>query len=309
MLPVLVVLGLTAIWGYTFVPTKDAVAIYPVVAFLGVRFLIATGVLSLIGLPRLRRLPRGGWLVGVAIGLSLAASLGLQTAGLGRTTVSSTGFITGLYVVFTPLLGFLLFRHRTGLLTWVGAAVSVAGLALIAGAPGGQLSGDLLVLASTGAQALQIIFIGRWAIRYDVLALTLVEIVVAAVALLALAAGLGDLAVPRGSVVWSGLLITAIPGTAMALVGQIWVQQRLPAARAAILFTVEVPFAALFGILLHGDSLGTLGWLGGGLIALAILIVEPAARDWAQALVRSASGRRAAPPRRRARSPRRGGGP
>ena len=135
-LPVIAILALTAIWGYTFVPVKDAVALYPVLAFLGVRFLIATGVLGVVAAARLPRLGRRGWLVGGLIGVLLAASLGLQTAGLERTTVSSTGFITGLYVVLTPLFGLLLFRHRIGLLGWVGAAVAVAGLALIAGAPG-----------------------------------------------------------------------------------------------------------------------------------------------------------------------------
>ena len=299
MQPAFVVVVLTAIWGYTFVPTKDAVALYPVVAFLAIRFLIATGALGLVAAPRLRRLPRRGWLLGAGLGLLLGASLALQTAGLHRTTVSSTGFITGLYVVLTPLFGLFLFRHRIGLAGWIGAGVSIAGLVLIAGAPGGGLAGDLLVLASCVTQALQILFIGRWAVRYDGLALALVEVAACAVALLAVAGALGELSLPRGGTVWFGLLVTALPATAVALFAQIWVQQRIAPARAAILFTLEVPFAALFGILLQGDSLGVLGWLGGGLIGVAILAVEPPVTEWLRAwlggLFRSASGRPAAP--------------
>lgn len=280
MLPVIAILALTAIWGYTFVPVKDAVELYPVLAFLGVRFLIATGVLGVISAARLPRLGRRGWLVGALIGVLLAASLGLQTAGLARTTVSSTGFITGLYVVLTPVFGLLLFRQRIAVLGWVGAAVAVGGLALLAGAPGTDLTGDLLVLASTGTQALQILLIGRYASRYDGLALTFVQVATCAVGLLALAGARGDLTMPHGGTVWYGLLVTALPATALALFLQIWVQRRIPAARAAILFTLEVPFAALFGILLMNDSLGISGWLGGALIGVAIVVVEPAAVAW-----------------------------
>ena len=280
MLPAIAILALTAIWGYTFVPVKDAVELYPVLAFLGVRFLIATGVLGVISAARLPRLGRRGWLVGALIGVLLAASLGLQTAGLARTTVSSTGFITGLYVVLTPVFGLLLFRQRIGVLGWVGAAVAVGGLALLAGAPGTDLTGDLLVLASTGTQALQILLIGRYASRYDGLALTFVQVATCAVGLLALAGARGDLTMPHGGTVWYGLLFTALPATALALFLQIWVQRRIPAARAAILFTLEVPFAALFGILLMNDSLGVSGWLGGALIGVAIVVVEPAAVAW-----------------------------
>ncbi len=280
MLPVIAILALTAIWGYTFVPVKEAVELYPVLAFLGVRFLIATGVLGVISAARLPRLGRRGWLVGVLIGVLLAASLGLQTAGLAHTTVSSTGFITGLYVVLTPVFGLLLFRQRIGVLGWVGAAVAAGGLALLAGAPGADLSGDLLVLASSGTQALQILLIGRYAARYDALALTFVQVATCAAGLLALAGARGDLTMPHGGTVWYGLLVTALPATALALFLQIWVQRRIPAARAAILFTLEVPFAALFGILLMNDSLGVSGWLGGALIGVAIVVVEPAAVAW-----------------------------
>ena len=106
------------------------------------------------------------------------------------------------------------------------------------------------------------------------------QVATCAVGLLALAVARGELTMPHGGTVWYGLLVTALLATALALFIQIWVQRRIPAARAAILFTLEVPFAALFGILLMNDSLGVSGWLGGALIAVAILVVEPAAVAW-----------------------------
>lgn len=293
MVAVLALLLLTAIWGYTFVPAKEATETFPVLAFLAFRFLVATGALGVVTLPRLRRLGRDGWLQGSAIGATLAASLLLQTAGLHRTSVSSTGFITGLYVVLTPLLGLALYRHRIGWTGWAGAALSIAGLGLIAGAPGNDVVGDLLVLGSCVTQAFQILFIGRWAEHHDGLALSAVEVISAAVLLVAAAAATGDLGVPHGGTVWYGILVTALPATAVAMWLQIWVQQRVPPARAAVLFTLEVPFAALFGILLLGDDLGVVGWLGGALLLVAILVVEQPVADWLR--VRLGRGRAPGP--------------
>ena len=108
----LALVGVTAVWGFTFVQVKDAVAIYPLFAFLAVRFAIASLVLAVPAARRMRSLGRSGTVAGIGLGLLLATGYGLQTAGLERTTVSSAGFITGLYVVFTPLLALLLFRTR-----------------------------------------------------------------------------------------------------------------------------------------------------------------------------------------------------
>src|SRR5207237_4020997 len=103
--PALVALvAVTAVWGVTFVQVKDAVALYPLFAFLAVRFAIATGALAVPALTRVRSLGRKGASGGALLGLLLAAGYVLQTAGLERTTVFSTGFITGMYVVLTPLL-------------------------------------------------------------------------------------------------------------------------------------------------------------------------------------------------------------
>src|SRR6266511_4453991 len=129
----------TAIWGVTFVQVKDAVEVYPLFAFLAVRFAIATVTLAPFAAGRMRTLDRRGLAAGFGLGLLLAAGYALQTAGLARTTVSSTGFITGMYVVLTPLIALALFRHRIGLAAWSGVALATLGLALLSGIHAGSV--------------------------------------------------------------------------------------------------------------------------------------------------------------------------
>ncbi len=286
MIAFLALVAVTAVWGVTFVQVKDAVAIYPLFAFLSVRFAIASGVLVLPALPRLRTLGRGGAGAGVLLGVLLAAGYALQTAGLERTTVSNTGFITGLYVVLTPIFAFALFRQRIGFAVWIGAALALGGLAMLSGVHAGSPRGDLLVLASTTAQALQIVFVERFANRYDALALTLVEMLTALAGFTLIAVALGDLSVPRGRTVWGALLVTGVFASALAYLIQIWAQRRLSAARIALVFSLETVFAGLFGYALAGDRLGWLGWGGCAVILAGIAVAEPAAAEVLQRLAR-----------------------
>ena len=113
--PALIALAaVTAVWGVTFVQVKDAVAIYPLLPFLAIRFGIASLALGVPAASRLRGLGRSGWAAASFAGVLLAAGYLLQTLGLERTSVSSAGFVTGMYVVLTPLLAFVCFRLRIG---------------------------------------------------------------------------------------------------------------------------------------------------------------------------------------------------
>jgi drug/metabolite transporter (DMT)-like permease len=275
--PLLAVIAVTVVWGVTFVQVKDAVAIYPLFAFLAVRYGIATGALALAGGGRLRTLGRSGWTAGAVVGALLGLGIALQTAGLERTTVSSTGFITGLYVVFTPLFGLALFRTSVAVEVWVGVAFALAGLALLSGVPVGSPGGNLLVLASAAAQALQIVALERYARRYDAIALTLVQMGVCLAGFLAIALALGQLEVPHGRTVWGALLVTGVFASALAYLIQVWAQRRLSAARIAIVFSLETVFAGIFGFWLADDRLGWLGWGGCAVIFAGIVVAEPAA--------------------------------
>ncbi|HEY6836641.1 MAG TPA: DMT family transporter [Gaiellaceae bacterium] len=270
-------IAVTAVWGVTFVQVKDAVAIYPLFAFLAVRYAIATGVLGIAGAGRMRRLRRSGLGAGSVLGALLAVGIGLQTAGLERTTVSSTGFITGLYVVLTPLFGLVLFRTRVPTEVWLGVVLSIGGLAMLSGVPSGSKVGDALVLASSAAQALQIVMVERYANRYDAVALTLVQMAVCFVTFLVIALALGDLSVPRGWTVWGALLVTGVFASALGYLIQVWAQRRISAARIALVFALETVWAGIFGYWLADDRLGWLGWGGCALILAGIVLAEPAA--------------------------------
>jgi drug/metabolite transporter (DMT)-like permease len=267
----------TAVWGVTFVQVKDAVAIYPLFAFLAVRFAIASATLALPAAKRVPGLGRRGISGGVFLGLLLAAGYALQTAGLERTTVSSTGFITGMYVVLTPLIALLLYRSRIGLAAWGGVVVATAGLAMLSGIHAGSVTGDLLVLAAAAVYSLQIVLMERYAPRYDALAFTFVEMAAACLGLLAVALALGDLSVPHGWTVWGALLVTGVFASALGFLVQTWAQRRTSATRTALAFSMEPVWTAFFGYTLAGDRLGALGWGGCAAIMAGIVLAEPAA--------------------------------
>jgi drug/metabolite transporter (DMT)-like permease len=271
-LAVLVVV--TAVWGVTFVQVKDAVALYPLFAFFGIRFALGSAALAPFGLARVGTLGVGGLLAAALAGGLLGSGYALQTFGLERTTVSATGFITGMQTILTPVAGLLLFRVRAGAAAWAGVALATVGLALLAGVHRGSPRGDLLVLAGAAAFAVQIAVMGRFAPRYDALAFTLVELVVICAGFLALALARGELHVPHGATVWGALVVTGLFATAFAYLAQTWAQRRTTATRVALAFALEPVWAAFFGVTLRGDSLGAAGWAGCAVIMSGILVAE-----------------------------------
>jgi drug/metabolite transporter (DMT)-like permease len=276
----------TAIWGITFVQMKDALELYPLFAFLAVRFLIAVVTLAVPVAPRLRSLGGRGALVGAGLGSLLAAGYGLQTAGLERTTVSAAGFVTGMYVVLTPLVALVLFRMRADASVWIGVALALAGLAMLTGISAGSSVGDLLVLGAAALYALQIVLMERFAPRYDPFALTTAEMMAAFVGFAAIAVVAGQVEVPHGATVWGALIVTGVFASAFAYLVQAWAQQRTSANRTALVFALEPVFAGIFGFALAGDRLGALGWTGCAVIMCGIAVAEPAAGGSLVRLVR-----------------------
>ena len=283
--PILALVAVTAIWGYTFVPVQKAVGAYPLFAFLAVRFAISGIALAPFAWAPLRSLPRSGWLAGLLAGGFLAAAYGFQTAGLDLTTVSSTGFITGLYVVFTPILALALFRTPVPAAAWGGVALALVGLALISGMPGGSVVRNVLVLANAVAQSCQIVAMERFAPRYDARALTFLQMGVACATFVVIAVAAGQVEAPDDAQTWYALVVTGVFAGALGYLVATWVQSRATAARAALVFTLEAPFAALFGVLLLSERLGWAGWLGCAVMLGGILLAEPAAASVLRRLV------------------------
>jgi drug/metabolite transporter (DMT)-like permease len=263
------------------------VEIYPLFAFLGVRFLIASLALAPFSRGRIGSLDRRGLVAGAGLGGLLALGYALQTAGLARTTVSSTGFITGLCVVMTPVIAFLLFRDRVPRSSWIGVGLATVGLAMLSGIEAGSAAGDALVLGGAAAYALQIVLLERYAPHYDPVALTLVEMVAACLGFTAIALARGELSVPHGWTVWGALLVTGLFASAFAFLVQTWAQREISAVRVALVFALEPVFAGLAGFLLAGDRLGAVGWAGCAVILAGIVVSEPGAATALQRVARS----------------------
>ena len=271
----LALVGVAAVWGVTFVMVQDAVAELPVLTFLGIRFLAAAALVAPFAARRTRGLGRAGLKAGLVMGVFLTAGYIAQTFALQHTTASNVGFITGLVVVLTPLLGALVLKLPVTRLAYVCAAVAAVGLALLSGV-GGELRalGDALALACAVCFALHLLATDRGVAVHDVAALLVVQLAVCGVATMGAAVALGQLEMPRGVTVWSALVVTAVFASAVAFFVQSFAQRATSPDRTALILASEPAFAGLFGWLLAGDRLTALGWLGAALILIAIVAID-----------------------------------
>lgn len=279
-LPILALLVVTAVWGSTFFLLKDLVQQMPPLDFLGARFGLAALLVVLFQFSRLRRASRQDWLRGAVLGLLYSTGQLLQTIGLQYTDASISGFVTGMYVVFTPLLLAALFRVRIAGKVWFAVAIATVGLGLlsITGVPftdvGASVGpGEMLTLAGAFFYALHIIFLGRWAHHSEPLTLGLLQIVCAG-AILGAAALPGGIALPQTAGAWSSFLYMTVIAGLGALMAQTWAQSRLDTTTAAIIMTTEPVFAAGFAIVFGGEPLTWRLLLGGTLVLSAMFLVE-----------------------------------
>ncbi|MET0936158.1 MAG: DMT family transporter, partial [Luteibacter sp.] len=263
-------LAVTAIWGSTFVLIKDVVGRMSVTDFLAVRFLIAAVVMLVIFARYVWRLERAQLLRGLALGVLYGLAQWLQTEGLALTSPSVSGFVTGMYVVVTPILGLLIFRQRMPFSTWFAVFLAMVGLGVLA-LDGFEVDlGVLLTLASAALYALHIVGLGHWSKPGDAFGMSAVQMVgIAAVCLLATAPHHGPALPPDGKA-WVAVLYMALVAGALAMLVQTWAQAHMPATRAAIVMTTEPVFAAGFAVALGVDAL-TVRMVGGGALVLAAM--------------------------------------
>ena len=274
-------IAIAAVWGLTFVMVQDAIELLPTMAFLAYRFIPASLIVALVFWRPLRRLPAAGWRAGLVMGAFLCAGYIFQTLGLEKTTASNAGFITGLFVVLTPVMGAVFLRDRVPAMAWVAAGVSALGLYLLSGVGGElELRGDGLVLLAAIALSAHILATARSVRSYDVGALLAVQLGVCGAIPLAIGAAAGELERPEGATVWSALIVTSLVASALVFFVQTFAQQHAPPARTALILASEPAFAGLFGWLLADDRLSATGWLGAGLIMAAIVAVEVTPRLW-----------------------------
>jgi len=261
---VLLLLAVTAVWGWTFVLVKDAVTQYPTLPFLQIRFALALVVMAMI----VRRVPtRRELAVGAIIGAVLAAGYLAQTMGLTITSPGNAGLITGLFVVFTPLIN-RLFGHPIRWWTWAATLVSLAGLVLLTGGPSGMNLGDLLVLACAALFALHIVLLGRWSPGTSPAPLAMVQM--AMCTLLFSAGGTWSLRWPSASV-WFAIVITGLFASAFGFFIQTWAQGFISPNRTALVLASEPAWALVAAVALAGQRFGLVQAAGAALVLAAVV--------------------------------------
>src|SRR3954454_8138949 len=284
LLATLALLAITASWGSTFFLIHDLLDRVPVLDFLAVRFAIASVALLLLSPRAIGRLSRERRRQAVVLGGLYGVAQILQTAGLAHTPASVSGFITGMYVVATPLFAAVLLHNRITRTTWAAVLLAFAGLAVLT-LDGFSIGyGEALTFVAAMLYALHIVGLGAWSNARDALGLSILQVVMVAVICLVASAPHGIL-LPDTGRDWLSVVYMAVFPAALALLGQTWAQAHLSPTRTAIVMSMEPVFAAFFAVLLGGESLTVRMVTGGSMVLAAMLIVEVGPRRKVEAEV------------------------
>jgi drug/metabolite transporter (DMT)-like permease len=268
-----VLLGITACWGSTFFLIHDLLDRMPAVDFLAVRFSIAAVLLLVVAPKAVLRLSPATRRQALVLGGLYGVAQILQTTGLAHTPASVSGFITGMYVVATPLFAAVLLHMRITRITWAAVALAAGGLGVLTLDGFSVGYGEALTLVAAMLYALHIVGLGAWSTARDALGMSILQVVVVAVICLVASAPHG-IQLPDNGRDWLSVVYMAVFPAALALLGQTWAQAHLPPTRTAIVMSMEPVFAALFAVWFGGES-ATVRMVTGGLMVLtAMLIVE-----------------------------------
>ena len=280
---VLLLLLTTAVWGFAFVAQKSAMAHLGPLSFTGIRFLLGGVVLLPFAALELRRkrvhlrdFSAGRWvLIGLLCLVFLLGSL-LQQYGLAYTSVTNSGFLTALYVLFAPLIAFIAIRAKPHPIIYLGAPLALIGIFYL---NGGRLDafnfGDMLVIFCAVFWGAHVFLLGLLS-RETGLPILLSVLSFLGVGILCLVPALPIEAPGLSAILssWPQILYTAILSTALGFTLQAVAQQHVPAANAAIILSAESLFAALGGAVILGERLPAVGYAGAALIFFAIVLVE-----------------------------------
>jgi drug/metabolite transporter (DMT)-like permease len=284
LLATVTLLAVTACWGSTFFLIHDLLQRVPTLDFLALRFAIASVTLVLLAPRALGRLTRDSRRHAVVLGGLYGVAQILQTAGLAETPATVSGFITGMYVVATPVFAALILHNRIGPLTWVAVALAMAGLGVLTLSGLSVGYGEALIFVAAMIYALHIVGLGAWSDPRQALGMSIVQLMVITV-LCTVCTAPNGLVLPDRLGDWLSVLYMAVFAGAGAMIGQTWAQAHLPPTRAAIIMSMEPVFAALFAVLFGGES-ATIRMLVGGLLVLsAMLLAELAPRRKVEAEV------------------------
>ncbi|MEY2798831.1 MAG: hypothetical protein RIS22_1097 [Actinomycetota bacterium] len=266
--------SVAAVWGASFVLMKDALEGQSVDDFLATRFIIATFALILFRPKALSEINSEMLVKGSLLGIFLGSGYLFQTIGLHLTTAATTGFITGLYVVFTPILGALFLKSTVTRNEWIGVIMATIGLALLSFKGFTIGLGELSVLLSALFFALHILGLGRWSGKFATYPLTIVQLGTIAILTTILAIVDKGYELPNTDQEWIATIFTALLATSVAFLIQTWSQSKMDATVVAVVLTLEVVFAALFAVIAGQESLTLRAILGGTLIFAAMILMQ-----------------------------------
>ena len=262
----------SAAWGLAFVVMKPAIERQSVNNFLFTRFLMAVLVMVLIRPQVLKLLTKDLLLRGLAAGVFLGGGYIFQTIGLANTGAAITGFVTGLYVVLTPLFAGIIFNERVSKNTWIYVFMATVGLALLSLKGWSIGFGELMVFFSAVAFAAHITALSKWSAGRDAYAMTITQLAMCA-AMTGVASAFEGYSAPPDSGVWAVVIFTAVFATAIAFIVQTWSQAHMSATKVAVILTMEVVFAAFFAIIFAGERLTLQAALGGILVVTAMYLI------------------------------------
>ena len=261
-----------AVWGSTFLIVQNAVSRMPVMDFLAVRFTVAVAVMFALRPTCLRGMTPQGLRRGVGLGVVLGAGYITQTYGLRFASATVSGFITGMFVVLTPVISWLILGKKVNRNTILAVVLATVGLALLSLHGWSVGAGELLTLACAVFFAVHIVGLGEWSAKYDAYGFALLQITTVAVIAL-LAALPGGIKLPPDASTWGTVGITAVFATAAAFLVQTWTQSLVPAVTAAIIMTMEPVFAGIFGVFFGKNQLTVQIIFGAVCVLTAMLIV------------------------------------
>ena len=262
-------ISIAAIWGSSFVVMKDSLERQNVFSFLSSRFILAALLMFLYKPGVFRRLTKKFVTRGIIAGILLGSGYIFQTYGLTKTTVSNTGFITGLYLVFTPLISLLILKRHVLKIQWVAVFIATIGLFFISYNGVTIGFGEILVLISAFIYGAHFVALGEWSDGKNTYALTLIQVVTVAV-LTSIFAFRDGFQIAPDSTVWLAILYTAFFATFLGFLVQTKAQSVMSATVASVLLATETPFAVFFGLYFHDDPL-TLRIITGGLLVMAAM--------------------------------------
>jgi drug/metabolite transporter (DMT)-like permease len=277
-LAIISLIFITAIWGWSFIIVKQAVAEMPVMDFLALRFAVAAIVMFIIRPRAFFRIKKPELKYGFILGIFLGLAYITQTYALVYASATVVGFITGLYIVITPFLAWFWIKQKISGNVWIAVTLAVTGLIFISFNGLGFGMGELLTVLCALCLAWYTAGLGKWSPQYDSLSLTIVQMFTMAVILLLVVVP-GGIVIPTDPGIWFVIIITGIFATSLAFFIQTWAQSILTPTHAAVILTLEPLFAGLFGVLIGHDPLTWRIVLGAVFMLTAMYIVQLKAHE------------------------------